>query len=94
MDRLAVGVALLARAAAVPETLSEGQVLAPTFPPQAQRVQKLYVHACMVMPLMLDRMTRAASLLASHSSPGNLWWLPPLKKLIRRLIAKEGAVSE
>ena len=57
----------------MPETLSEGQVLAPTFPPQAQRVQKLYVHACMVMPLMLDRMTRTASLSLSHSSPG----LPP-----------------
>ena len=42
-DRLAVGVALLARAAAAPETLSEGQVLSATGLPQALcRVQKLY----------------------------------------------------
>ena len=36
--RLAVSVALLARAAAAPETLSEGQVLSPTVPSQAQSV--------------------------------------------------------
>ncbi len=47
-NRLAVGVALLARAAGAPETPSEGQVLSPTVPPQALcREQKLYMHACM-----------------------------------------------
>jgi hypothetical protein len=53
-DHLAVSVALLARAAAAPETPSEGQVLSPTVLP----------HACvwmMVMAVMLDRMTRTAS---------------------------------
>ena len=44
--RLAVGVALLARVAAAPP--QKGQVLSPTGLPQAQRVQKLYMHACMV----------------------------------------------
>ena len=86
-DRLAIGVAILARAAAAPETPSEGKVLSPNVLSQAQcRVmmmpfiwscrnkQKLYMHACvwMVMDVM-DRMTRTASLSASHSSPG----LPP-----------------
>jgi hypothetical protein len=71
-NRLAVSVALLARAAGAPETPSEGQVLSPTVLPQAQRrVKKPY--ACMVMPVVVDRMTRTASLSASHSSPG----LPP-----------------
>ena len=37
-DRLAIGAALLARAAAAPETPSKGQVLSPTVSPQAQRV--------------------------------------------------------
>jgi hypothetical protein len=37
-DRLAVGVALLARAAGAPETTSEGQVLSLTAPSQAQSV--------------------------------------------------------
>jgi hypothetical protein len=53
-DHLAVSVALLARAAAAPETPSEGQVLSPTVLP----------HACVwmvVMAVMLDRMTRTAS---------------------------------
>ena len=34
---------------------------------------KLYMHCCTVMTVMADRMTRTASLSASHSSPG----LPP-----------------
>ena len=58
-DRLAVSVALLARAAAAPETPSEGQVLSPTVLP----------HACVwmvVMAVILDRVTRTASLSASH----------------------------
>ena len=46
MDRLAVSVALLARAAAAPPP--KGQVLSLTVLPYAQRVQKLYMHACMV----------------------------------------------
>jgi hypothetical protein len=48
-------------------------VLSSTVLPQAQRVQKLYMHAYMVMPLMVARMTRTASLSTSHSSRG----LPP-----------------
>ena len=73
-DRLAVSVALLARAATAPGTPSERQVLSPTVLLHAQcRVQKLYMHACMVMPVILDRVTRTASLPASHS----LLRLPP-----------------
>jgi hypothetical protein len=63
-SRRHVSVALLARAAGAPETPSEGQVLSPSV-----CVQKLYMHACVVMAEILDRMTRTASLSASHSSP-------------------------
>jgi hypothetical protein len=49
-SRRHVSVALLARAAAKPETRSEGQVLSQTVPPQAQRVQNM--HACMVMTVL------------------------------------------
>ena len=131
MDRLAVGVALLARAAAAPP--QKGQVLSPTvsrrlsecrnvhaclydscpdhlvhrmtptaslwashsspgLPPRQRRPQRVRcclrmfccrlsecrncMHACMVMPVMLDRMSWTASLSCSHSSPG----LPPRKR--------------
>jgi hypothetical protein len=38
--------------------------------------KKLHMHACMVMPVMVDRMTRNASQSASHSLPG----LPPRQR--------------
>ena len=52
-------------------------MLSPTGLPQAKcRVQSLYMHVCMVMPLMVDRIMRTAWLSASHSSPG----LPPHRR--------------
>ena len=65
-NRLAVSVALLARAAGAPETPSEGQVLSPTVLQHAQcRVQNR-----MVMPVILNRRMWTALLSASHCSPG------------------------
>ena len=56
-------------------------MLSLTIPQQSLRVQKLYMHACMVIPVMLDRMTRTAWLSASHyASPG----LPPRRRLQQR----------
>jgi hypothetical protein len=61
-------VALLARAAAAPKTSSDGQVLSPTVCKQNCTCMLVWL-----MPVVVDRMTRTASLSASHSSPG----LPP-----------------
>jgi hypothetical protein len=53
------------------------RILICTNPTVLLHVQCVQKHAClsicMVMPVMLDRITRTASLSASHSSPG----LPP-----------------
>ncbi len=66
-NRLAVSVALLARAAAAPP--QKGQVLSPTGLLQAERVQKLYMHACMVEACEVgqgdvDRLAVSVALLA------------------------------
>jgi hypothetical protein len=56
--RLQAQISRAARLAAAP--LPRGQVLFSTALPQDQRAQKVHMHACMVMPVMVDRMTRIA----------------------------------